>query len=79
MKGLLEHSLLGPGEVIGLALVDDRSRLPSDSTYECSTPVVKCLILDAMEYKDILKAFQVKESAANQQFLKKIKPFSEWS
>ena len=53
----LSEASLGANEVIGLNLVDDRTRFPSDSTFTCLSPEVKCLIIHATEYKQALKKF----------------------
>ena len=68
----LSEPPLGANEVIGLELVDDRTRFPSESTFTCMSAEVKCLIIHATEYKEALKWFQERESEGNQIFLRQV-------
>jgi hypothetical protein len=79
LGGMQETSLIGKSEVIGLQWVDDRTRFPSDSTFTCYTEEVQCLVLHAMDYKDILQRFQQREAPSNMAFLRKVRLFQEMS
>ena len=70
---------LGPKDSIGLNYIDSRSRQPSSATYTVNSEgEFRCLVMHAMQYKEILQRFQDLESAGNQAFLKKNRLFFDW-